>query len=121
MNPSIARLQQLSSRMGTFDMTAVRAMFERAAQLKNPIDLSVGQPDFDVPELVKEEAINAIRSGKNRYTPAGGIPAFKTAIAEELKRDGIACESVMAVSGASGGLLLALWALADENCEVLVP
>lgn len=113
--------QQLSQRMATFDMTAVRAMFERAALLKNPIDLSVGQPDFDVPELVKEEAINAIRNGKNRYTPAGGLPAFKTAIAEELKRDGIGCESVMAVSGASGGLLLALWALADENCEVLVP
>jgi aspartate/methionine/tyrosine aminotransferase len=112
---------RLANRMAGLDMSSIRAMFERAALLKNPIDLAVGQPDFDVPDAVKAAAIEAIRAGHNRYTPAAGMPGFKQAVREELAREGVSCEAVMATAGASGGLLLALWALADESCEVLVP
>jgi len=112
---------RLARRMATLDMSGVRAMFERAAKMTDPIDLAVGQPDFEVPSAVQEAAIAAIRSGFNRYTPAAGIPGFKQAVRDELGRDGVQCESVMAVAGASGGLLLALWALADEDSEVLIP
>ena len=96
-------------------------MFETSAKMKNPINLSLGQPDFDVPEAVKEAAIQAIRDGKNGYTMTTGIPELCSAISSDLKKKGIPAEAVMAVSGASGGLILALLALADELTSVLIP
>ena len=51
------------------------------------INLSVGEPDFDTPEHIKAAAIAAIQDGFNKYTPAGGIPELKEAIAEKLSRE----------------------------------
>ena len=60
------------------------------AMLRSGIDvinLSVGEPDFDTPAHIKEAAIAAIQDGFNKYTPAGGIPELKEAIAEKLSRE----------------------------------
>ena len=96
-------------------------MFELAATMKNPVNLSLGQADFDAPSEVKDAAIEAIRAGKNRYTITSGVTELQQAVESSLKREGIHSESVLAVAGASGGLILALFALADEDVEVLVP
>src|SRR3954470_11246712 len=70
------------------DASGIRKVFDLAAKLKDPINLSIGQPDFDVPEPLKEAAIRAIKEGKNRYTPTQGIPeliaGLKRQVAVEL-------------------------------------
>jgi aspartate aminotransferase/aminotransferase len=89
--------------------------------MKNPIDFSLGQPDFDVPEKVKQAAISAIESGKNGYTQTTGIAPLREAITDFLRKEGVPHEDSMVTVGASGGLLLSLMALVDEEHEVLVP
>lgn len=111
----------IAKRMEELQGSGIRKMFELAATMKNPVNLSLGQADFDVPENVKRAAIRAIEEGKNRYTVTAGIPEFQAAVNEALSKEGVRAEANMAVCGASGGLLLSLLVLADEGCEVLVP
>ncbi|OVE81924.1 hypothetical protein BVY03_02425 [bacterium K02(2017)] len=110
-----------ANRMNYIEASSIRRMFEMASKMKNPINFSLGLPDFDVPEVVKEAAIKAIRDGKNQYTITSGIPEFKHAIQTSLLSEGVKAEQVVATAGASGGLILALLVLADENTEVLIP
>lgn len=63
--------------MSTFDSSGIRKVFDLAAKLEDPINLSIGQPDFDVPQEIQDAAINAIRAGKNAYSPTQGIPALR--------------------------------------------
>ena len=51
------------------------------------INLGVGEPDFDTPEVIKEAAIKAIHDGKTKYTPTDGIPELKQAIIDKFSRD----------------------------------
>jgi aspartate aminotransferase len=71
--------------------SATIAITQKARDLKNEgrdvISLSVGEPDFDTPENVKEAAIAAIRRGETKYTPVSGIPQLREAIARKLKRE----------------------------------
>src|SRR6185503_16136472 len=114
--------QRLAKRAGLIEASGIRRIFDQAATLKDPIDLSVGQPDFDVPEPVKNAAIEAIRGGFNRYTPSGGIPDLRRALKERYQRDhGAQVEDAVVTSGVSGALTLALMALLDPGDEVLVP
>ncbi|MBF0105577.1 MAG: aminotransferase class I/II-fold pyridoxal phosphate-dependent enzyme [Deltaproteobacteria bacterium] len=110
-----------AKRMNQLQSSSIRKMFEMAAKMKNPVNLSLGMPDFDVPANVKKQAVKAINDGKNKYTLTRGIPEFTLAIVDTLKNEGVNTESVMAVSGASGGLVLALLAMADDAAEVLIP
>ncbi len=55
----------LSDRSRSFDSSGIRKVFDLAAKLKNPVNLSIGQPDFDVPDAVKAACITAIEQGKN--------------------------------------------------------
>lgn len=110
-----------AERMKFLETSRIRKMFEMASQMKHPVNLSLGQPNFDVPDAVKEAAIQAIRDGKNGYTITTGLPELCEAISQDLKKKGVFAEAVISVSGASGGLVLALLALADESTEVLIP
>ena len=64
----------IAQRTLAFDSSGIRKVFELAAKLKNPINLSIGQPDFEVPQPIRFSAIEAIESGKNAYSPTQGIP-----------------------------------------------
>lgn len=110
----------IAKRMEELQGSGIRKMFELAAGMKSPINLSLGQADFDVPANVKEAAVRAINEGKNRYTVTAGIPELQSAVVEALAREGVRTEANMAVCGASGGLLLSLLVLADESSEVLI-
>jgi len=105
--------------MNNLGSSKIRAMFEAAARMKNPINLSLGQPDFDVPQFIKDAAISAIQSGKNGYSVTSGIPEFRAAVKQNLMVEGVTAESEMAIAGASGGLILALMALADPGTDVI--
>ena len=69
----------------TLEMTAKAA--ELRAQGVDVINLSVGEPDFDTPENIKEAAYSAIKNGMTKYTAGSGIPELKSAIIKKLKRD----------------------------------
>ncbi len=55
------------------DASGIRKVFDLAAKLPDPINLSIGLPDFDVPEAIKAAAVAAIEAGPNRYTQTQGI------------------------------------------------
>ncbi|HEY4330030.1 MAG TPA: aminotransferase class I/II-fold pyridoxal phosphate-dependent enzyme, partial [Phycisphaerae bacterium] len=102
------------------DASGIRKVFDLAAKLKDPINLSIGQPDFDVPEPLKEGAIEAIRAGKNRYTPTQGIAELIGPLKAAVTRDtGWADPGMLILSGTSAGLMLAMFATLNPGDEVL--
>ena len=107
--------------MSKIDSSGIRKVFDLAAKMTDPINLSIGQPDFDVPELAKRETIRAIEDGLNKYTPTQGIPELREGIRRLMRqtRDWEP-EAVLVTSGVSGGIMLALNALVDPGDEVLI-
>jgi len=110
----------LAERTSRIDASGIRKVFALAANLDNPINLSIGQPDFDVDDAVKQDAIAAIEAGLNRYTQTWGIEELRVeASAYYQRRFGTPLENVMVTSGVSGGLFLALLATIDPGDEVI--
>ncbi len=111
----------IAERMSEIDASGIRKVFELAAKMKDPVDLSIGQPDFDVPDPVKEAAIAAIRSGPNGYTQTQGIPELRDKIqADVLLRYGHSDREAIVTSGTSGGLVLAILTLVNPGEEVII-
>ena len=110
----------ISARARGVDASGIRKVFDLAATLKDPINLSIGLPDFDVPEVVKDAAGRAMLDGHNRYTPTQGIgplrDRLKADLREELGRDP---GDVIITSGVSGGLYLSILATIDPGDEVV--
>jgi len=99
--------------------SGIRRVFDLGATLKDPINLSIGQPDFVVPAPVKEAMIDAIRADKNGHTVTRGLPELREAIARQLKKQLDWEPDVMVTGGLSGGLLLALMACINPGDEVV--
>ncbi len=114
----------LAKRAGRVDSSGIRRVFELARSMKDPINLSIGQPDFDVPDAVKAAAIGAIEQGQNSYTPTNGIIPLREQLIEDEKvftgRD-YSLDEMLITSGVSGGLFLSLLALVDDGDEVIIP
>ncbi len=109
-----------AERMNRIDASGIRKVFAMAATLKDPINLSIGQPDYDVDEAVKETAIDQIRAGFNKYTQTWGIDELREeTIAYYKRRFGAPIENVMITGGVSGGLFLALLATINPGDEVI--
>ena len=111
----------ISERLRKIKPSGVRRIFDLARQMKDPINLSIGEPDFDIPEPLKEEGIEWIKKGFNKYTPTQGIPELRERIALHLKKKGVHFEEVMVTAGVTGGLLLASLALINPGDEVIIP
>ena len=118
----------LSSRAKGTKPSATLAIAARAKQMKmegiDVVDFGLGEPDFETPAHVKEAAIQAIRDGFTRYTPATGIDELKEAIITKLKRDnGLSYrrEEVMVSCGSKHALFNVSEALLDPGDEVIVP
>ena len=102
------------------DASGIRKVFDLAAKLKDPINLSIGQPDFDVPQALKDKAIAAIQAGKNRYTPTQGIAELIDPIrAQTAQTTGWDNPAILILSGTSAGLMLAMFATLNPGDEVL--
>ena len=111
----------IADRMAHFDSSGIRKVFDLAAKMKSPINLSIGQPDFDVPPTVKQAAIDAINAGKNGYSQTQGIgPLREKLLAQTKAMFGHADRDLFITSGTSGGLVLAMLALANPGDEVIV-
>ncbi|CAN5181206.1 aminotransferase class I/II-fold pyridoxal phosphate-dependent enzyme [soil metagenome] len=111
---------RLSQRRSLINSSGIRKIFDLASTMKNPINLSIGLPDFDVPDAVKECAIAAIRGGKNRYTLTAGTPQLREAVREYYRKRDVPFDDVLIASGTSGGLFLVFLALLDPGDEVLI-
>jgi len=112
----------LADRTAKIDASGIRKVFALGASLEDPVNFSIGQPDFDVPEELKEEAIRAIQAGQNSYSQTAGDAVLKRRITERVANEyGWDDPSVLVVSGVSGGLLLAFMALVNPGDEVIIP
>jgi aspartate/methionine/tyrosine aminotransferase len=111
----------LADRTKAFDSSGIRKVFDLAAKMTDPINLSIGQPDYDVPGVVKEACIEAIRAGKNSYTVTQGLPSLREKLQMRIDRQwGHADRKVFVSLGTSGGLSLVLWSLVNPGDEVLM-
>ena len=111
----------LSDRSNAIDSSGIRKVFDLAASLENPVNLSIGQPDFDVPDAVKKAGIEAINAGKNGYTPTQGLPALVEKLQADISnRFGHDDRKVFVSSGTSGGLVLAMMSLVNPGDEVII-
>jgi aspartate aminotransferase/aminotransferase len=110
--------------MRLLDASGIRKVFDLAARLENPINLSIGQPDFDVPEPVKQAACQAIQAGQNRYTQTQGLEALREAIAarcaEEFGWSDAHDRPYLVTSGVSGALVLAILTCVNPGDEVVM-
>lgn len=100
----------------------------RAQELKsngsNIISLSVGEPDFDTPQNIKEAGILAINQGKTKYTAVGGMPELKEAICNKFKKDNnlnYSKEQIIVSTGGKQVLFNALLATLNPEDEVIIP
>jgi len=102
--------------------SGIRKIFELVASLEDPVDFSIGQADFDVPEPVKEAAIRAIREGFNRYSVTQGDAELNERIRQRVKLSyGFDPGASLVTAGVSGGLLLAYLVLLNPEDEILIP
>lgn len=88
------------------------------------IDLSLGEPDFDTPDHIKQAAIKAINDNWSHYTPVPGFPDLREAVCTKLKRDNdldYKPENIVVSTGAKQSLANAMLALVDEGEEVIIP
>jgi len=112
----------IAKRMEMLDASGIRRVFDLAASLTDPISLAIGQPDFDVPEPAKAEAIAAIRRGDNKYTVTQGTAELRAAVAaacaEEFGWDDD--RPYLITCGVSGALMLAFLVLVDPGDEVIL-
>ncbi len=100
--------------------SGIRRVFDLGATLKDPIDLSIGQPDFRMPQGVKEAVIRAVREDRNGYTVTRGLPQLRERITDQLKEELDWEPDLLVTSGVSGGLLLTLMACVNPGDEVLI-
>ena len=112
----------LAARVTAIEASGIRKIFDLAATVKDAVNLSIGQPDFDVPAPIANAAIEAIRDGFNRYPPSIGIPELRRLIlGRAFEVHGVRQEDCLVTSGSSGGLTLAYLALLNPGDEILIP
>jgi aspartate aminotransferase/aminotransferase len=112
----------LAARTRSIEISGIRKVFELGKSLKDPINLSIGQPHFDVPTPIKEAAKAAIDAGHNGYVVTQGIPELRERLLADVRaRYPGQDRDVVVTSGTSGGLLLALLATVNPGEEVVTP
>lgn len=119
---------QLSSLLNRFSEPETLKMAKLGRELRSQgidvIDLSLGEPDFDTPQHIKDAAVKAIQDNWSHYTPVAGFLDLREAVCSKLKRDNnldYKPENIITSTGAKQSLANAILALVDENDEVIIP
>lgn len=111
----------IAERMHHIDASGIRKVFDLAANMTDPINLSIGQPHFDTPEAVKEALCKAVHEGKNAYSQTQGIAPLIEKIQTQVDRQyGHDDRKVFISSGTSGALMLSLSVLVNPGDEVII-
>ena len=118
----------LSDRLNKLSPSATLAMSQRSSELKaqgvDVINLSVGEPDFNTPDHIKDAAKKAIDDNWTRYSPVPGYPDLKKAISDKLKRENnldYSTDEILTSNGAKQCVCNAVLALVNPGDEVIIP
>ncbi|MGB1306721.1 MAG: pyridoxal phosphate-dependent aminotransferase [Flavobacteriales bacterium] len=121
-------MQQVSNRLKQLSESATLAMARMSRELKaqghNVIALSLGEPDFDTPEFIKESAKNAIDNNYSHYTPVPGLLELREAISKKLKRDNkldYSPDQIVVSTGAKQSIANVCLSLLNSGDEVILP
>lgn len=117
-------MAELSNIMEHYPHSGIRVMFELAKQYPDAIALTLGQPNFDTPEFIKDAAIASLKSGLTGYVSNGGMPELRQAIADQYTRRfgrTFTQDNVMVAAGGMEALFLALVAYINPGDEIIVP
>ena len=121
-------MEALSARINSLPVSATLAMAAKARELKNEgidiIGLSLGEPDFNTPEFIKEAAIQAVNDNYNSYSPVDGYADLKQAIITKFKRDNgldYAANQIVVSTGAKQSIANVCMVLLNPGDEVLLP
>ena len=119
---------KISKRAQDVPASATIAVTSRAQELKaqgvDVVGFGAGAPDFDTPDYIKDAAIEALKAGKTKYTPASGIPELRAAIAKKLKKENgleYTPEQVIVNIGGKHSVYEAMQAVLDPGDEVILP
>lgn len=121
-------MNQLSERLNRLSPSATLAMSQKSGELKaqgiDIINLSVGEPDFNTPDHIKEAAKKAIDDNYSRYSPVTGYPALRQAIVDKLKRENgldYTPAQIVCSNGAKQSVCNTVMALVNAGDEVIIP
>ena len=121
-------MKAVSRRLNRLSESATLAMAQMSRELQakgiNVISLSLGEPDFDTPDFIKEAAKKAIDDNFSHYTPVSGLPGLRSAIAAKFKRDNnleYSPEQIVTSTGAKQSLANICLCLLNPKEEVLLP
>ena len=121
-------MKELSARLIRLAPSATLAMSQRSNELKasgvDVVNLSVGEPDFNTPDHIKEAAKKAIDENYSRYSPVPGYPVLREAIVEKLKRENnleYKSSQIICSNGAKQSVCNVVMSLVGEGDEVIVP
>ncbi len=119
---------RISERVQALSPSATLAMSQKSAELRasgvDVINMSVGEPDFDTPDFIKEAAKRAIDDNFSRYTPVAGYASLRKAICDKLSRENhidFSPEQIVVGNGAKQELCNAVLALVNPGDEVVIP
>lgn len=121
-------MNELSARLNRLAPSATLAMSQRSNELKasgvDVVNLSIGEPDFNTPDHIKEAAKKAIDENYSRYSPVPGYPVLREAIVEKLKRENnleYKSSQIICSNGAKQSVCNVVMSLVGEGDEVIVP
>lgn len=121
-------MENLSDRLNRLSPSATLAMSQKSSELKaqgvDVINLSVGEPDFNTPDHIKEAAKKAIDENYSRYSPVPGYPDLKNAIVAKLKNENgldYKPSQILCSNGAKQSVCNAIMALINSGDEVIIP
>ena len=121
-------MEQLSDRLNRLSPSATLAMSQKSGELKaqgiDVINMSVGEPDFNTPDHIKEAAIKAVEENWSRYSPVPGYPGLRDAIVQKLKQENnleYTAAQISCANGAKQSVCNAVMALVNHGDEVIVP
>lgn len=121
-------MENLSDRLNRLSPSATLAMSQKSSELKaqgvDVINLSVGEPDFNTPDHIKEAAKKAVDENFSRYSPVPGYPELKNAIVAKLKNENgldYSASQILCSNGAKQSVCNAIMALVNAGDEVIIP
>ena len=121
-------MPQLSNRLQRLAPSATLAMSQKSSEMKaqgiDVINMSVGEPDFNTPDHIKEAAKQAIDQNYSRYSPVPGYPELRRAITDKLRRENgldYAVSEILVSNGAKQSVCNTVMALVNPGDEVIIP
>ena len=121
-------MNELSNRINRLQPSATLAMSQKSSELKaqgiDIINMSIGEPDFDTPDAIKEVAKKAIDDNWSHYSPVPGYPALRNAIVRKLQRENglnYTAAQILCSNGAKQSVCNAVMALVNDGDEVIIP